>query len=68
MAMSENFGKRLMWIRIERGLKQYDLADKIGIDASLLSNYETGKVKPTITTLEWICQALDITASELLGF
>ena len=65
---TETFGERLLLLRLRKGMKQCELADKSGIDASLLSNYETGKVNPNITTLEWICDALGVTARELLGF
>ena len=66
--MTETFGERLLLLRLRKGMTQSKLAKKSGVDAALLSHYETGKVKPNLTTLEWICEALDVSASELLGF
>ena len=44
------------------------LAEEIGIDQNMLSKYETDKVQPTIGRLEWMCTALNVSATELLGF
>jgi ribosome-binding protein aMBF1 (putative translation factor) len=66
--MPETFADRLRAIRKSQGLKQYELAEKIGICKVHLSMYERGVISPTITTLEWICKALDVSATELLGW
>ena len=62
------FGQRLRTLRQEQGYKQGELAEKIGIDQNLLSRYELDVFQPTLSRLEWICGALEITATELLGF
>ena len=66
--MPDTFAERLKAIRKEKGYKQYQLAEKIGIYTSHLSKYERGIIAPTITVLEWICDALDVSATELLGY
>ena len=66
--MRESFGYRLLMIRKQKDMAQGELAEKIGIPQSQISRYEKGKLQPTITTLEWLCDALDVTATELLGF
>lgn len=66
--MIETFGQRLKRIRKEKGLKQSELADKINVDYPRMSNYERGKIKPSIATLKKMCVVLDVSASELLGF
>ena len=66
--MPDTFGERLKTIRKEKGYKQYILAKEIGIYTSQLSKFERGLTAPTITTLEWICKALDVSATELLGW
>lgn len=66
--MSDTFGERLKAIRKEKGLKQYKLAEKIGIYTSQLSKFERGLTVPNVATLEWICKALDVSATELLGY
>ena len=66
--MPDTFGERLRMIRKNKWMKQYQLADKIGISRPHLNMLERDKVQPTITTLEWICKALDVSATELLGY
>lgn len=64
----ETFGQRLKRIRKAKGLTQVALANKSGIDQHFISNYEVEKTVPSLPTLEWLCKALDITATELLGY
>lgn len=66
--MPDTLGERLKAIRKEKGLKQYKLAEKIGIYTSQLSRFERGLTIPNVATLEWICKALNVSASELLGW
>lgn len=51
--------------RIKKGLRQEDLADKIGIVRSTLSGYEKGNPIPSITLKE-LAQELDVSADYLL--
>jgi transcriptional regulator with XRE-family HTH domain len=62
------FGERLRALRKEKGYTQGELAEKIGINNNILSKYETDKVQPTLERIEWICSALNVSATELLGF
>lgn len=62
------FGKKLRAIRKEKGYTQGELAELIGIDQNILSHYELDKHYPSLSRLEWICGALEVTATELLGF
>ncbi len=62
------FGERLKQIRNKQGLSQNALAKKIGIAQYLLSFYENDKSQPTVDRIEWLCTALNVSASELLGF
>jgi transcriptional regulator with XRE-family HTH domain len=64
----ETFGQRLKRIRKEKKLTQTELGNKVGIDFHAISNYEVGITLPSLPTLEWLCKALDVTASELLGY
>ena len=66
--MPDTFAQRLKIKRKSQGLRQRQLAKIIGISQVHLSLLECGKVQPTITTLEWICKALDVSATELLGW
>ncbi|MBO3118011.1 helix-turn-helix transcriptional regulator [Winogradskyella sp. DF17] len=56
-------------ILAKRGMKSYELADKIGITTANLSILKTGKAKAIrFSTLEAICKALDCQPSDLLEF
>lgn len=52
--------------RIEKGIKQMDLAVEIGIEDSSLRRIESGRTSPTLKTLIRIASALQIEVSELL--
>lgn len=62
------FGERLRFIRKRKNMSQKELSEKTGLYQIYISNYENDKGLPTCTTLEWLCKALDVSASELLGF
>ena len=64
----ESFGQRLRRIRKEKGYSQVQLADKIGVPSHYICDYEKERFHPNLAMLEWLCEALDITATELLGF
>lgn len=66
--MEENLGFRLRKLREAQGLNQKQLAEKIGLTPCQISDYELGGRKPSIKTLEWLCEFFGVTASELLGF
>lgn len=66
--MPDTFGKRLRKFRKEKGLPQWKLAEIIGIPQQQLCQYELDRATPKLTTFEWICGALGVTATELLGY
>ena len=66
--MRETFGKRLKKIRKSKKLPQWKLAEKIGISQQQLCKYEADEHVPSLTIFEWICIALEVSATELLGF
>lgn len=66
--MSETFGKRLRRIRKEKGISQMELSFISGLPQCQLSGYEKDCHCPSIIVLEWLCEALKVSASELLGF
>ena len=53
--------------RNERGLSQEELGFRAGITMRYVSLLETGKRQPTITSLENLCNALEISMSEFVG-
>lgn len=66
--MRETFGVRLKKIRKQKRMTQAQLAQKAGISAVSINFYETGRLLPNVSTLEWICGALEISSAELLDF
>jgi DNA-binding XRE family transcriptional regulator len=65
---TREFSRRLHNIRRSKNLKQHELAELMEINACQVSGYETGKWEPGLFTIGKFCAALDVTASELLGF
>jgi transcriptional regulator with XRE-family HTH domain len=60
-------GERLRAQRLRRGLSLRGLADRLGVSASLLSRIETGKARPSLTTLYGLTAELGLSLDELLG-
>lgn len=59
--MSNNqFGTKLKEIRKSRGLTQFELAERVGIDEKHLSRIENGKNFPFYPTLIKLLNALDL--------
>jgi transcriptional regulator with XRE-family HTH domain len=59
-------GDRLRLERRARGLSLRDLAGRLGVSPSLISQVETGRASPSVSTLYAIASELDISLDELL--
>ena len=53
--------------RLNKGLKQSDVAKKIGVKGNTLSNYENGISEPDIDTFCALCDIYGLDPSEMLG-
>ena len=60
-------GENIQTIRKHRGMKQQELAAKIGINMQSLSKIERGVNYPTFDTMEKIMDVLGVTPNELLS-
>ena len=60
-------GRRIRAERTRRGMSVRGLARDIGVSPSLISQIETDKSQPSVSTLYAITTALDITIEELFG-
>lgn len=60
-------GNNLTTLRKEAGLTQKELADKIGVDHTVVSNWERGINKYGIEMLRPLCEALKVSVNDLLG-
>lgn len=57
---------RIKQFRESNGLTQQELADKINVDRTTLSQYETGKRVPDIYVLWDIADVLDLSLDDLV--
>jgi transcriptional regulator with XRE-family HTH domain len=61
-----NIGSRLKELRNIRGISLRNLAKKVGVSASFISQVEQDKCQPSLETLRKISHALDVPASYIL--
>lgn len=60
-------GERIIALRTQRGLKQSGLARLSGVSQGSLSEIEAGTRAPTETTIQKICDALNISISQFFA-
>lgn len=60
-------GKRVIELREEKGWSQYKLYKIAQIGQTTLSDIESSKKVPTVTTLAKICKALEISLSDFFA-
>ena len=60
-------GKRLKALREEKGLKQIDMAEVMGITDRQYQRYEYGMVNVPATTLNFFADYFNVTTDYLLG-
>ena len=64
---SETVGQRLARLRKEQGLTQAELAERIGINQTSVSDYETSRLRLSDEMLARVALALKVSADTLLG-
>ena len=62
----EQFGERLRALRASRAWSQEELAHRVGIDLSFLSELENGHKEPCLRKIVELAQGFGMTPSELL--
>ena len=68
MAKSLNgTGKRIAELRKQRGYTQKELAERMGIAWTLISDYERGKLRLHEAVLRQLAAALEVSVDEILG-
>jgi transcriptional regulator with XRE-family HTH domain len=63
---AERFGWNLRVARRRAGLRQQDLADRLGRHQSGISMWESGRLVPKITSIALLADALEIEPGDLL--
>jgi transcriptional regulator with XRE-family HTH domain len=61
-----DFGRRLRQLRVKRKLSQEELAYRVGMDVSYLSEVENGRKEPCLRKIKELAQGLDITLSSMM--
>ena len=65
--MNTTLGKRIAALRREKGLKQDELAEKLGVSAQAVSKWENDQTCPDISLLPLLAKTLGVTVDELLS-
>lgn len=63
----ETFGQRLLRLRKERGYTQVELAEKMGLLQTLITDYERDKLRPYHDIIIRFALAFEVTTDTLLG-
>lgn len=64
--ISKKFGENLKKIRLEKKMSQGDICRALGVDRAYISNLESGKRNPTLSTIKRIADALGVSVDSLL--
>ena len=65
--MNTTIGKRIAALRREKGLKQEELAEKLGVSAQAVSKWENDQTCPDISLLPLLAKTLGVSVDELLS-
>ena len=63
---SVKLGKNMKRIRISKGLTQGDIFRSLGVSRGFISNIESGKTNPTLSTIAKLAKALGVSVDKLL--
>ncbi len=59
-------GRRIAKCRKEMGLRQFEVAEKIGVNDKHISNIETGRCAPSLELIMKLCDVLQTTPNDIL--
>lgn len=65
--MNMTIGKRIALLRKEKGLKQEELAEMLGVSGQAVSKWENDQTCPDISLLPQLASILGVTVDELLS-
>jgi transcriptional regulator with XRE-family HTH domain len=66
MTLAQQLGKRLLYLRQQKGWSQLTLAIESGVNRNYLSDLERGSRNPTLVILSRLADALEVDLSTLL--
>lgn len=67
-SISKRLGARLRALRLQEGLTQQELADRIGLSPPEISKYELARRTPSLETLAMLAAGLRLPLRELFAF
>ena len=67
MDINQAIGKRIRTIRIQQGLKQELIADRLNVSPSAYSKMEQGKTNLSVKRIERIAEILEVPLAILVG-
>lgn len=62
---SFNIGPRVRQLRARRGMSQKELADRVGLTPSFISQMENNQISPSLNSFIGICSALGVSPDEV---
>lgn len=68
VTFEEKLSRNLRRARQRRGYNQAQLAQKIGVGTSCISQYERGKRTPNLKTMSLISHVLDVSLDDLVPY
>ena len=63
---AKKLGENIRRIRLTKDMTQGDLCRKLEVDRAYMSNIESGKKNPTLSTIERIAKALNVSIEDLM--
>lgn len=63
--LQQQIGSAFRWMRERRSLSQADLAERLGITASVVSRIESGRQRPSLASVDRLLGALETDLLEL---
>lgn len=62
----KKLGENIKRIRTKNNITQVEIAKRLGVDRSFVSNLENAKTNPTLATITNLAQVLGVSTRELL--
>ena len=63
----EGLGEKIKYLRLEKGLTQPELAEKVGVSPGMISIWENNINEPKASYIKSLSLALEVTSDYLLG-
>ena len=65
--VKNKFSARLTELLSENKISKLELAKRIGVSATSISDWSTGRIQPTVENVYLICEYFQVSADYMLG-